>query len=745
VKLTQQFELVYSTLIGGSGTDSVGAVAVDNVGRLYLTGTTSSSDFVVVRAIYPTAPASSSAFVTRLGPSGLPEYSTYLGRYLKGLAIAADETGAAYIGCSRNESSNLIGSESGIIGKIAPDGSSFVWRLNFSSSESLYCLRLDASHALHVVGEGRLNPLPRSMFTGPQIWGGTYHIVISPDGKTIDTKATRRPSILESAPRTLGDLEFGGAIRAIALDGKGNSYWAATMEDDGNWPSPNGFQRYEWDRSGTGNAYIAKADIAKPGLGVVQWATYLRGSKYENAYLIDVDNNGSIYVAGLTNSTDFPSLNAAGQFEPAGGSEIWFAKIEESTAACSITVRSDRGSVSGNGGEGRFQVFTNRPECQWRAIPEQGWIRITQGTSGTGFGVVSYHADTNFEGQRSAAIRVENSVHVVYQTANSCSYFLPSTRRSVSATGDNVVVSVQTSDSCDWPLSTSESWITWPTTLRARGNGSVSLTIAANSGPPRTGAVNIGGQPFAISQGAAEAGGSPFIVAAGLLNAASYEGGRVAPAEVLTLYGLRLGPEQLTFAGLTGDAFPTELAGVRVWFGDRAVPLIYASKDQLAMITPSNIAPPADVEITVEYQGAKSLPIRLPVARAIPGLFSADSSGRGQAAALNENASINGAGNPAAAGSIVVLFGTGFGAMDGHITDGALALSQHLPKLTEPVSVTIGGRAAEVLYAGQAPSLVYGVIQLNVRIPSGLASGAQPVTVRVGSSPSQTNLTVSVK
>jgi uncharacterized protein (TIGR03437 family) len=61
------------------------------------------------------------------------------------------------------------------------------------------------------------------------------------------------------------------------------------------------------------------------------------------------------------------------------------------------------------------------------------------------------------------------------------------------------------------------------------------------------------------------------------------------------------------------------------------------------------------------------------------------------------------------------------------------------------VSVTIGGKSAEVLYAGAAPGLISGVLQVNVRLPDGIASGAVPVEVRVGSASSQPGVTISVQ
>jgi uncharacterized protein (TIGR03437 family) len=89
---------------------------------------------------------------------------------------------------------------------------------------------------------------------------------------------------------------------------------------------------------------------------------------------------------------------------------------------------------------------------------------------------------------------------------------------------------------------------------------------------------------------------------------------------------------------------------------------------------------------------------------------------------LNEDGPVNSTSNPAAKGSIVVLYGTGEGQTSPTGVDGRLALNV-FPKPVLPVSVRIGGRVAEVLYFGAAPGLVAGVSQANVRIPADVSTG----------------------
>jgi hypothetical protein len=133
------------------------------------------------------------------------------------------------------------------------------------------------------------------------------------------------------------------------------------------------------------------------------------------------------------------------------------------------------------------------------------------------------------------------------------------------------------------------------------------------------------------------------------------------------------------------------------------------------------------------------------VAATAPALFTADSSGKGPGAILNQDLSYNSAANPANPGDVVVLYCTGEGQTTPAGVDGLLATGSTLPKPVANYSVTIGGQAATVLYAGAAPGLVAGVMQVNVQLPAGLPGGSQPVVLTVGGVASQAGVTVAVK
>jgi uncharacterized protein (TIGR03437 family) len=143
----------------------------------------------------------------------------------------------------------------------------------------------------------------------------------------------------------------------------------------------------------------------------------------------------------------------------------------------------------------------------------------------------------------------------------------------------------------------------------------------------------------------------------------------------------------------------------------------------------------------VKYRG-QTAATSVPVANAAPGLFTVDFSGNGQVVALNVDDTLNSSKNPAAAGSVITLFGTGEGATNPPGEDGVVN-DRILRQPVMGVIVTIGGQRAQLLYAGTAAGLEQGILQVEAVIPGGL-SGSIPVVLTVGPASSQTTGTISV-
>ena len=237
----------------------------------------------------------------------------------------------------------------------------------------------------------------------------------------------------------------------------------------------------------------------------------------------------------------------------------------------------------------------------------------------------------------------------------------------------------------------------------------------------------------------------PQLPANGVVNAASYQGGAISPGEIVTLFGTEIGPKIPYGPQVWDGVMMPKVAGARVWFGTTAATLIYAYPNQLAVVVPYNVAGQATVQVQVENLVARTPPFSIPVQAATPALFTANSSGIGQVAALNKDGSVNSSSNPASGGTVVVLYATGAGALNPAVPDGTIVSSAPLPAPVLPVLVTIGGQNANILYAGSAPQFVAGAIQINAQIPTGIAPGSAAVVLTVGTFSSPNGCTIAVR
>jgi len=237
---------------------------------------------------------------------------------------------------------------------------------------------------------------------------------------------------------------------------------------------------------------------------------------------------------------------------------------------------------------------------------------------------------------------------------------------------------------------------------------------------------------------------APVLDPAGIVNAASYQGGSVAPGELVTIFGANFGPETLVPTQLDSNGrFASNLSGVQVLFDGTPAPMIYAVAGQVSAIAPYEIADKSTTAVQYIYNGQQSNTVSVPVEPSAPGIFAANGSGAGPGAILNPDYSLNSAQNPISGDNYVTIFATGGGTVVGGATDGAPATGAGSQTL--PVTATIGGINAPVIYAGPAPQEVNGVLQVSLTIPTGLGPGAQPVIISVGGVPSQSGITVAIK
>ncbi|HWC00200.1 MAG TPA: hypothetical protein VG672_26005 [Bryobacteraceae bacterium] len=207
-------------------------------------------------------------------------------------------------------------------------------------------------------------------------------------------------------------------------------------------------------------------------------------------------------------------------------------------------------------------------------------------------------------------------------------------------------------------------------------------------------------------------------------DAATY-GPRVAPGSLATIFGDGLANST---AEATGFPLPTNLGGAIVRVNDTPVPLTYASPTQINFQVPRTLAA-GTASLYVALGSNQSSRVSFTVVAAAPSVFQDN---QGHAIAQNAGAgySLNTTGNPAEAGSVVVVYLTGQGPVDNSVADGTAAPESPLSTVTSEATATIGGTDATIQFLGLTPGFA-GLAQVNVEVPD-LPSGDYPLVLTVG-------------
>jgi len=246
----------------------------------------------------------------------------------------------------------------------------------------------------------------------------------------------------------------------------------------------------------------------------------------------------------------------------------------------------------------------------------------------------------------------------------------------------------------------------------------------------------------------------------GLYNAASYATATVSPGELVTIFGSNIGPATPAPMTITNGYVNTSLSNVTVSISGTNCPILYVSNNQVTVQVPYETSLGAQQAVVLTNGTFPAANTTVTVEATVPGIFTADGSGTGQAAAINTSAAtqavtLNSSTNPAKIGDTISLYLTGEGDYDitalvpsgsktGYLVPAAPA---SLPQIAPLPTVQIGGvdASAGVSYAGVVPGSIIGVLQINVVVPAGSTTGATvPVAISIGGNSTQSNITINI-
>jgi uncharacterized protein (TIGR03437 family) len=688
-------------LTGNTISGSINAMATDAAGNLYIAGFTRNAGFPVtanaaqhtigggscVDPVYnPLLPASyhpcSDGFVMKLDPAGNTVFSTFLGGTGDDTIthVAADADGNVYVagiaaaGFPVTAGSPFAGS--------AGYGT-FVAKLNAAGTRVAYSYLIPgvaASIAMTVDAKGNLYfAASASGFTASA--GG-----LSTNGTIAAGKLDPTGTRLLAAARFGGTSQLTDVPNGIALDASGNIYLTGST-DSPDFPVTPGAVQAAAKSTSTG--FVAKLS---GDWSAILYATYLGGSSVDSGSDIRVDSSGNAYVAGSTQSFDFPvtNRNSAATYATTRGG--FLTKI--AADGRSILYSTYVSDLLSPGNADAFGI----PTAPYLDVDAAGNAYLAGG-AWRGL-AVSPHALRPCMGGSSIDAYVAQVSPLGKLTAATYLGGAAGDRSTaVAAMPDGSVAVAGYTESPDFPTT----------------------AAAPSSAPYFVTRLRIADDSLPIQ---------PCLTATVESSASGIEG-PIAPGELVTLRGYAFGPEQGIASVADSSGFtPTSVAGVQVFFDDVAAPILYAQSGQINVQAPWELQGKQSTQLRVRYQGADSATAPLSVFATQPDFFRQTGSKLG--CIVNQDGTLNSADHPAKPGDIVSIYGTGGGPYSPPLSTGASAPMSPLSYLTQDVTVKIrAALPAKVLYAGATPTAISGVFQINFQVPEDIKGLLPPYTVDV--------------
>jgi uncharacterized protein (TIGR03437 family) len=236
--------------------------------------------------------------------------------------------------------------------------------------------------------------------------------------------------------------------------------------------------------------------------------------------------------------------------------------------------------------------------------------------------------------------------------------------------------------------------------------------------------------PYELFEGAKARPAGPAVSAGGIVNAASYLPA-LAPGMIATMFGLSLAASTVFASEVP---LPTELSGTRVIVNGVDAPLFYVSPNQINFQVPFEAPVQTYVPVVLMRDGSPKAGANVTISENAPGIFwYAREAGVQDAIALHLDGRLVSPTAPAQPDEILIVYGTGIGALLNPPLTSTPALAAPLAVSSLPPAATVGAVPATVLFAGLAPNFV-GLVQVNLRMPATLPAGVslQPLVITIG-------------
>jgi len=304
---------LYSTYIGGSNFDQFQGIAVDSTGAAWVAGYTSSTDFPVVSAVQPTSGGGQDAVVLKLSPSGVPVFSTYLG------GSSTDQANGVAVDSSKN--AYVTGYTSGAfpttpsVFQSANNGGSDVFVAKFSSTGTeLYATLMGGT------GNDTGQAIAADAGGNAYVTGSTSSSTIpnAPSGGAYTTNAGGGDAFVVKVNSTGTELLYFTFLGGTAVD-QGNAIAVDTTGDAyiGGYTASTGLATTGQTTLGGGtDGFVAELN---PGGSHFTYVTYLGGNRQDQVNGLAIDGFGNVFVAGQTESTNFPTQSAVETGMPGNG------------------------------------------------------------------------------------------------------------------------------------------------------------------------------------------------------------------------------------------------------------------------------------------------------------------------------------------------------------------------------------------------------------------------------------------